>query len=80
MAHNIQLGAADMNHSIKLRYGCQDLHFETGGDDDSYEDDDEGPGDADALDDDDDDDDNVGNIGVVVTRNNSVVCMCPTLS
>ena len=51
MAHNIQLGAADMNHSIKLRYGCQDLHFETGGDDDSHEDDDEEPGDADALDD-----------------------------
>ena len=56
MAHNIQLGAADMNHSIKLRYGCQDLHFETGGDDDSSEDDDEEPGDADALYDDDDDD------------------------
>ena len=50
MAHNIQLGAADMNHSIKLRYGCQDLHFETGGDDDSYEDDDEEPGDADGVD------------------------------
>ena len=80
MAHNIQLGAADMNHSIKLRYGCQDLHFETGGDDDdSYEDGDEGPGDADALHDD-DDDDNGGNIGVVVTSNNSVVCMCPTVS
>ena len=78
MAHNIQLGAADMNHSIKLRYGCQDLHFETGGDDDSHEDEDEGPGDADALDD--DDDDNGGNIGVVVTSNNSVVCMCPTVS
>ena len=69
MAHNIQLRAADMNHSIKLRYGCQDLHFETGGDDDSSEDDDEEPGDADALDDD-----------VVVTSNNSVVCMCPTVS
>ena len=78
MAHNIQLGAADMNHSIKLRYGCQDLHFETGGDDDSSEDDDEEPGDADALDD--DGDDGEGTIGVVVTSNNSVVCMCPTVS
>ena len=74
MAHNIQLGAADMNHSIKLRYGCQDLHFETGGDDDSSEDDYEEPGDAP------DDDDDGGNIGVVVTSNNSVVCMCPTVS
>ena len=74
MAHNIQLGAADMNHSIKLRYGCQDLHFETDGDDDSSEDDYEEPGDAP------DDDDDGGNIGVVVTSNNSVVCMCPTVS
>ena len=73
-----------MNHSIKLRYDCQDLHFETGGDDDSYEDDDEEPGDADAHDDDDDDDG--GNIGVVVDiiqtkiNNNSVICPCPTVS